>query len=57
MGICSDYLVKPQRVNFAVKIVDINGKVLEKEVSIRKNILNKREPINRLSLVIDSFNT
>ena len=31
MGICSDYLVKPQRVNFAVRIVDINGKVLEKE--------------------------
>ena len=27
MGICSDYLVKPQRVNFAVRIVDINGKV------------------------------
>jgi hypothetical protein len=36
MGICSDYLVKPQRVNFAVKIVDINGKILEKGVSIRK---------------------
>lgn len=57
MGICSDYLVKPQRVNFAVRIVDINGKVLEKGESIKIYLLQEREPINRLSLVIDSFNT
>lgn len=44
MGICSDYLVKPQRVNFAVKIADINGKVLEKGESIR-NIFIIRESL------------
>lgn len=42
MGICSDYLVKPQRVNFAVIIVDINGKVLEKGESIEIYLLQER---------------
>lgn len=42
MGICSDYLVKPQRVNFAVRIVDINGKVLEKGESIKIYLLQER---------------
>ena len=42
MGICSDYLVKPQRVNFAVRIADINGKVLEKGESIKIYLLQER---------------
>ena len=34
MGICSDYLVKPQRVNFVARIVDINGSARDKRIGV-----------------------
>ena len=34
MGICSDYLVKPQRVNFVARIVDINGSARDNRIGV-----------------------
>ena len=44
MDICLAYLAKQLRVNSVARIVDINGKVLEKGESIR-NIFITRESL------------